>query len=69
MFKLITAGLITFALTVSPAEWDKIAATPWEYQTPTQSKQLKHTTHCYKWLPLEMKRIQKVSKDKNKKKK
>ena len=69
MLKLMTAGLITFALTMSPAEWDKIAAAPWSYQSPTETSQLKHTTHCYKWLPIEIKRIQKVSKDKNKKKK
>tara|TARA_R110002060_G_scaffold19310_1_gene26293 strand:+ start:394 stop:591 length:198 start_codon:yes stop_codon:yes gene_type:complete len=65
----MTAGLIIFALTASPSEWDKIAAAPWSYQTPTKTSGLKQTTHCYKWLPIETKQIQKVSKDKNKKKK
>ena len=69
MFKLMSAGLITFALTMSPAEWDKIASAPWSYQSPTEARQLKHTTHCYQWLPTEFRQIQKVSKDKNKKKK
>ena len=69
MFKLMAAGVITFALTVSPAEWDKVASGPWSYQSPTKTRQLNQTKHCYQWLPMEFRQIQKVSKDKNKKKK
>ena len=62
-------GLITFAITSTGTNtaWDKTSAAPWTYQTPTQTSQLTHAAHCYQWLPLEMKAVQKVSKDKKKK--
>ena len=63
----MAAGLITFALTTTHTEWDKTSEPPWTYQTPTQTSQLVHAVHCYQWLPLKMKQIQKVSKDKKKK--
>jgi|10_taG_2_1085330.scaffolds.fasta_scaffold28129_2 hypothetical protein len=68
MFKILTAGLITFALTSTTPQWDKLNANPWAYKSPTETKQLIAVTHCYKWLPVEIKQIQKVEKpSKNKK--
>jgi len=71
----MAAGFITLALTAtsptsptSPSlDWNRLNAAPWSYKSLAETKQLHHTTHCYKWLPLKMKTIQKVSKNKKKK--
>jgi len=67
MFKIMTAGLITFALTTATPEWDKLNKGTWVYKTPTQVQHLTKTTHCYQWLPLEKKMIQPASEPKKKK--
>jgi len=58
----MAAGLITFALTGTTPQWDKLNSNPWAYKSPTETKQLKHVSHCYQWLPMEVKQIQKVKK-------
>tara|TARA_R110002110_G_scaffold153711_8_gene347213 strand:+ start:6928 stop:7119 length:192 start_codon:yes stop_codon:yes gene_type:complete len=63
----MAAGLITFALTSTSPQWDKLNKEGWIYRTPTQAKHLTKTTHCYQWLPLEKKAIQPVSQSKKKK--
>tara|TARA_R110002020_G_scaffold351513_1_gene564693 strand:+ start:1642 stop:1848 length:207 start_codon:yes stop_codon:yes gene_type:complete len=68
MFKIIAAGLITFALTGTTLQQDTPTSNPWSYKSPTETEQLRQVTHCYKWLPVKIKQIQKVKKpSKNKK--
>tara|TARA_R110000824_G_scaffold36350_1_gene113085 strand:- start:2417 stop:2650 length:234 start_codon:yes stop_codon:yes gene_type:complete len=67
MFKIMAFGLITFAtMTSTNIAWDKTSEAPWTYQSPTKTSELSHAVHCYQWLPLEMKTIQKVSKKQEK---
>ena len=60
----MAAGLITFALTSTTPQWGKLNSNPWAYKSPTETKQLTHVSHCYQWLPVEIKRIQKVKQTK-----
>ena len=64
MFKIMAAGLLTFALTGTTPQWDKLNSNAWAYKSPTETKQLKNVSHCYQWLPINIKQIQKVKKAK-----